>query len=44
MKPYKYDLAILVNPTEGNPPSNKKALTAFTEAAEKLDFYTEFYT
>lgn len=42
MKPYKYDLAILVNPTEGNPPSNKKALTAFTEAAEKLDFYTEF--
>lgn len=42
MKPYKYDLAILVNSSEAHPPSNKKALKKFVDAAEKLDFYTEF--
>lgn len=42
--PYKYDLAILVNPTEANPPSNAKALKKFKEAAKKVGFYTEFIT
>ncbi|MFV1884868.1 MAG: GNAT family N-acetyltransferase [Balneola sp.] len=42
LKPYKYDLAILVNRDEKQPPSNKKALKIFKEVAEKLDFYTEF--
>lgn len=42
LKPYKYDLAILVNQEEQHPPSNKKALKIFKEIAEKLDFYTEF--
>ncbi|HBL74492.1 MAG: glutathione synthase [Bacteroidetes bacterium GWF2_42_66] len=39
---YKYDLAILVNPEEKNPPSNKQALENFREAARKVGFYTEF--
>ncbi|MBN2853249.1 MAG: GNAT family N-acetyltransferase [Clostridia bacterium] len=39
---YKYDLAILVNPEEKTPPSNRKALKHFKEAAEKVGFYTEF--
>jgi len=39
---YKYDLAILVNPEEQNPPSNKQALENFREAARKVGFYTEF--
>lgn len=33
---YLYDLAILVNPEEKAPPSNKKAISNFVEAAEKL--------
>lgn len=39
---YKYDLAILVDPEEKNPPSNKEALENFKEAARKVGFYTEF--
>ncbi len=39
---YKYDLAILVNPREKNPPSNKQALENFREAARQIGFYTEF--
>ncbi len=42
MKPYTYDLAILVDEKEAHPPSNKKALTQFEVAAEKFGFYTEF--
>ena len=41
---YKYDLAILVDPTEVNPPSCPIALQNFKKAAEKAGFYTEFIT
>lgn len=41
---YKYDLAILVNPDEKNPPSCQTALQHFKEAAKKTGFYTEFIT
>lgn len=41
---YIYDLAILVNPHEKDPPSNKKAMRNFAEAAESLGFYLEFIT
>lgn len=44
LRNYKYDLAILVNPEEKNPPSNKKALLNFKAAADKRGFYTEFIT
>ena len=43
-KNYKYDLAILVNPKEQNPPSCPDALQNFKKAAEKEGFYTEFIT
>lgn len=43
-KNYKYDLAILVNPKEANPPSCPVALQNFKKAAEKEGFYTEFIT
>jgi len=39
-----YDLAILVNPDEQNPPSNKKALSYFVDAAELLGFRTKLIT
>ena len=38
---FQYDLAILVNETEANPPSNARALAKFTEAAREVGFYTE---
>lgn len=43
-KNYKYDLAILVNPGEENPPSCPAALENFRKAAEKEGFFTEFIT
>ncbi len=43
-KNYKYDLAILVNPNEKNPPSCPDALQNFKKAAEKAGFYMEFIT
>jgi glutathione synthase/RimK-type ligase-like ATP-grasp enzyme/ribosomal protein S18 acetylase RimI-like enzyme len=43
-KNYKYDLAILVNPDEKNPPSCPVALQNFKKAAEKEGFYAEFVT
>ncbi len=43
-KNYKYDLAILVNPEEKNPPSCPVALQNFKKAAEKEGFFTEFIT
>ncbi len=42
--PFIYDLAILVNPNEPAPPSNKKALARFAEAAERAGFSVEFIT
>lgn len=36
-----YDLAILVNPDDIAPPSNKKAITKFVDIAEDLGFMTE---
>lgn len=41
---YLYDLAILVNPEEKSPPSNKKAISNFVEAAEKLGCSVELIT
>jgi glutathione synthase/RimK-type ligase-like ATP-grasp enzyme len=41
LQQYNYDLAILVNPDEPDPPSNSLALQKFEHAAEKLGFYTE---
>jgi len=43
-KNFRYDLAILVNPNEENPPSCPEALQNFKKAAEKAGFYTEFIT
>jgi glutathione synthase/RimK-type ligase-like ATP-grasp enzyme len=40
----KYDLAILTNPKETAPPSDKKALDKFKEIAEKSGFFVEFIT
>ncbi len=44
LKYYKYDMAILVNPNEKNPPSDKKALEKFKAAAERNGFFVEFIT
>lgn len=41
---FLFDLAILVNPHEENPPSNAKALKNFTEAAREVGFYVELIT
>ncbi len=43
-KNYLYDLAILINPEEKNPPSCKHALRIFKKTAENMGFYTEFIT
>ncbi len=40
-KETRFDLAILVNPDEVNPPSDEKALRKFEQAAEELDFHVE---
>lgn len=39
---YKYDLAILINPFEEYPPSNKEALEKFRKTANKKGMYVEF--
>lgn len=39
---YPYDLAILVNKEEKDPPSNDKALQKFQKASEKLGFNVDF--
>lgn len=44
LKNFEYDLAILVNDKEKNPPSNKSALNKFKTAAEKNNFFVEFIT
>lgn len=37
-----YDLAILLNPEEPNPPSNEKAIEKFTKAAEDIGFNVSY--
>jgi glutathione synthase/RimK-type ligase-like ATP-grasp enzyme len=44
LKTYDYNLAILVNPDESIPPSDKKALELFKKAGEEIGFYVEFIT
>ncbi|MDF2866901.1 MAG: glutathione synthase [Gammaproteobacteria bacterium] len=39
-----YDLAILVNPEEKTPPSNKRAMKRFIDAAEDVGFRTKIIT
>lgn len=39
-----YDLAILVNPQEKDPPSNKRAIKNFIDAAESLELSAELIT
>jgi glutathione synthase/RimK-type ligase-like ATP-grasp enzyme len=41
---YQFDLAILINPEEKEPPSGKKALQKIQEEAEKQGMYCEFIT
>lgn len=43
-KDYQYDLAILIDPLEDSPPSDRVALTKFKIAADKIGFFTEFIT
>jgi glutathione synthase/RimK-type ligase-like ATP-grasp enzyme len=40
----RYDLAILTDPQDVEPPSNEKALKRFVKAAESVGFSTEFIT
>jgi glutathione synthase/RimK-type ligase-like ATP-grasp enzyme len=40
----KYDLAILVDPTDPYPPSDEKAIQKFVKAAEQAGFYCELIT
>ncbi|MDZ7806709.1 MAG: GNAT family N-acetyltransferase [Gracilimonas sp.] len=44
LKAYKYYLAILTDPDDQHPPSNKKALKKLRKVAEELGVYTEFIT
>jgi len=41
---YVYDLAILVNPDEKSPPSGRRAIQKFIEAAEDVGFSVELVT
>ena len=41
---FLYDMAVLVNPKEENPPSNAAALKNFTKAAHEVGFYVETIT
>lgn len=43
-KPSRYNLAILYDPTEEFPPSDKQAMHRFLEAAKKLDVNAELIT
>ena len=43
-KPYRYDMAILVNPEEAMPPSDARALKNFEKAAEQLGIATDLIT
>lgn len=41
---FQYDLAILINPTETECPSDKKAIDKFVEVAENMGFRTDLIT
>ncbi len=43
-KPYRYDLAILYDPEEKFPPSDKRALKRFVEIAKKMNINAELIT
>lgn len=43
-KPYRFDMAILVDPEETMPPSDTKALKNFEKAAEQLGIATDLIT
>ncbi|MBR9909619.1 MAG: RimK family protein [Gammaproteobacteria bacterium] len=43
-KRYRWDMAILVNPDEPTPPSDKAAIKRFIKAAEKFGIYAETVT
>jgi len=43
-KPYRFDMAILVNPDEKMPPSDSRALKNFEKAAEQLGIATDLIT
>ena len=43
-KAYRYDMAILVNPDEALPPSDKKALSLFQKAGRQLGIESEIIT
>lgn len=43
-KTFKYDVAVLVNPDEALPPSNKGALNAFVKAGKSMGLNLEFIT
>jgi len=43
-KPYRYDLAILYDPQEQFPPSDKRALNRFVEIARKMNINAELIT
>jgi glutathione synthase/RimK-type ligase-like ATP-grasp enzyme len=40
----KYDMAILVNPDDPNPPSDDRAIQKFIKASDQAGFYTELIT
>ncbi|MFW5721251.1 MAG: RimK family protein, partial [Bacteroidota bacterium] len=43
-KPYRYDLAILYDPSEQFPPSDRKALNKFIDIAKKMNINAEMIT
>ncbi|NVK57995.1 MAG: RimK family protein [Alteromonadaceae bacterium] len=43
-KQYRWDMAILTNPDEAMPPSDKKALSRFVKAAGKAGFHAQVVT
>lgn len=43
-KKFKYDLAILVNPDENDPPSDPPAIRKFCRAAEQIGLYPQLIT
>jgi glutathione synthase/RimK-type ligase-like ATP-grasp enzyme/ribosomal protein S18 acetylase RimI-like enzyme len=44
LKHYKYNLAILINPNEPNPPSCPSALRNFKNVANNIGFYVDYIT
>lgn len=43
-RPFRYSLAILYDPEEKFPPSNKQAINKFLEIAKKMDIHAELIT